>query len=75
MRKGAGYVSYDYYTNGYKNQGNFGVHVTVAQADDALEAALDRLVPLVYEDLLRLARRALEIAMCLATDPIVPSPP
>jgi hypothetical protein len=44
IRSGNNYVSYNYITTGQNNQGSFSVHVTVAQADSALEAMLDRLV-------------------------------
>lgn len=43
MRSGQGYVSYDYYTTGIAGAGSFGIHITVPEADAALEAAMDML--------------------------------
>ncbi len=43
VRSGQGYVSYDYYTTGIAGTGSFGIHVTVPEADPALEAVMDTL--------------------------------
>lgn len=43
IRKGKNYVSYDYITRGYNNEGVFDIHVTVASEDKNLEAQLDTL--------------------------------
>jgi len=47
VRLGTDYISYDYYTNGYEDQGSFGVHVTLTEADEVLEQQLDHLVQTV----------------------------
>lgn len=44
IRKGENYISYDYYTTGYQNQGHFGVHVTIVSEDKNLESQLDEVV-------------------------------
>jgi hypothetical protein len=44
VRRGTDYISYDYYTTGYEDQGCFGVHVTLANPDEVLEQQLDHLV-------------------------------
>lgn len=44
IRKGQGYVSYDYDTKGYQDKGGFSVHVTVASENKTLETQLDQLV-------------------------------
>ncbi len=44
IRKGENYVSYDYITTGYNNNGSFSVHVTVPKEDKNLERQLDTLV-------------------------------
>ena len=42
IRKGSGYVSYDYITPGHGTSGTFGIHVTVSEANKELEGQLDQ---------------------------------